>query len=406
MGGKRIYLAFWFLLLLFLGFLLLRIGKKIREREKVLKDLEKETIFLRVDTLRYGLKKNETIDNILQKVSILSQQERELIRKGLRESGLNFFTLKEGETLLFYQRDSQILSVDYRKDFLRTFRVYLSPLRSAMVYKKRESRLEVVRGAVTSSLYESVLKIGEKPELAVRFAEILEWDIDFWTEVSTGDSFIILTEKVYGGDQFFSYGDLWLAIFKGRVGNYFGVKFGGEYYDLKGRALRRAFLKSPLRFSHISSYFSRARRHPILKIIRPHRGVDYCAPTGTPVSALGDGVVTFAGWCGGYGRLVVIRHPNSYITKYGHLLRIKKGIRVGRRVKQGEVIGYVGSSGLATGPHLHFEVLKDGSWVNPLKIASPPSSPVPPELMAQFQAHTDSLCQILSSLGETTKIKN
>jgi murein DD-endopeptidase MepM/ murein hydrolase activator NlpD len=264
-----------------------------------------------------------------------------------------------------------------------------------MPYQRKEVKTERVKGKIASSLYESILRIGEKGELAVRFAEILEWDIDFWSDVQTEDSFQILVEKVYVDSKPVRYGKIYLVNYSGKIGNFYGINFNGNYYDREGKSLRRAFLKSPLRYSYISSYFSRARFHPILRVIRPHRGVDYVAPTGTPVSALGAGTVTFAGWRGGYGKLVVIRHPNGYVTKYGHLSRIRKGIYPGKNVRQGELIGYVGATGLATGPHLHFEVLKDNSWVNPLKLSSPPQEPVPPESMAHFIAFRDSLLKLV-----------
>lgn len=391
-GRRRIYLIiFFFLLLLFSLILLWRIGKRIKEREEILKRLEMESLPVEIDTLVYVLRRGETIDLLLTRVSPLTQSQRELVLKGLAGVGLNFRALQEGETLFLYQRNSLPEMVDYRKNYLKSFRVYLNPWRMAMPYRKKDCRVELVKGVIASSLYESILGIGERPELAVKFAEILEWDIDFWTEVQKGDSFIILTEKIYCDDQFFAYDKVLLAVYQGKIGKFYGINFQGNYYNWEGKALRRAFLKSPLRFSYISSRFSSARCHPILRVVRPHRGVDYVAPTGTPVSALGDGTITFAGWHGGYGRLVVIRHPNNYITKYGHLSGIKKGMRMGRKVKQGEIIGYVGSSGLATGPHLHFEILKNNSWVNPLKIVSPPTSSLPPELMAEFQAVRDSL---------------
>jgi murein DD-endopeptidase MepM/ murein hydrolase activator NlpD len=157
-----------------------------------------------------------------------------------------------------------------------------------------------------------------------------------------------------------------------------------DYYDEKGNSLRKVFLKSPLRYSRISSGFSKRRLHPILKIYRPHPGVDYAAPTGTPVVAVGDGRVISRRWKNGYGRFIAIRHNSRYVTTYGHLYRYASKIEVGSNVKQGQVIGYVGASGLATGPHLDFRMKKDGRFVNPLKNRLPAAQPVPPNYLSDF----------------------
>ncbi|MEW6676269.1 MAG: M23 family metallopeptidase, partial [Nitrospirota bacterium] len=158
-----------------------------------------------------------------------------------------------------------------------------------------------------------------------------------------------------------------------------------DYYDAEGKSLRRVFLKAPLSFRRLSSQFSRSRLHPILKIYRPHHGLDYSAPTGTPVSAVGDGTVTFSGYKRQYGKLVIIRHPNGYKTYYGHLSKIRKGIKRGIKVKQGQVIGYVGATGLATGPHLHYEIRINNKPVNPLVLKLPQGKKIPEKIMAEFR---------------------
>jgi len=359
----------------------------------ILKRLELEKI-IKTDTTFYVLKRGETIASLLSRIPFLTPELRKNVLDGLSLCGLDFNALKEGESCFLCRKGEILLSFTYCQNEERIFQIFF-PQGVAMPYQRKEVKTERVKGKIASSLYESILRIGEKGELAVRFAEILEWDIDFWSDVQTEDSFQILVEKIYVDSKPVRYGKIYLVNYSGKIGNFYGINFNGNYYDREGKSLRRAFLKSPLRYSYISSYFSRARFHPILRVIRPHRGVDYVAPTGTPVSALGAGTVTFAGWRGGYGKLVVIRHPNGYVTKYGHLSRIRKGIYPGKNVRQGELIGYVGATGLATGPHLHFEVLKDNSWVNPLKLSSPPQEPVPPESMAHFIAFRDSLLKLV-----------
>ena len=192
------------------------------------------------------------------------------------------------------------------------------------------------------------------------------------------------------------YLDIIAAYYKGEVGDYYGIYYrdpdGNEdYYNLKGQSLRKSLLKSQLRYSYISSYFSKRRYHPILKVWRPHHGLDYSAPVGTPVASIGHGTVTYKGWKGGYGNLVEIRHKNNFKTRYGHLSRFAKGLYKGKRVKMGELIGYVGSTGLSTGPHLHFEMHKNGAPINPLRVKIPRAPSVKKKYMADFQQRCDSL---------------
>ena len=171
-----------------------------------------------------------------------------------------------------------------------------------------------------------------------------------------------------------------------------------SYYDAAGKALKKAFLKAPLNFRRISSYFSTGRFHPVLKIYRPHHGLDYAAPAGTPVSAVGDGEVSFAGRKGQYGNLVVIKHRNGWKTYYGHLSKIEKGVWKGKYAEQGQVIGYVGATGLATGPHLHYEIRTGKKPVNPLKVKFPGGEPIPKSLMAGFEERKNKLDYQLASI--------
>ncbi len=258
------------------------------------------------------------------------------------------------------------------------------------------TKVMLVKGEIKSSLYESMLEIGEKPSLIANYTDILAWEIDFFTETQNGDSFFVLVEKKFEDSLLVDYGQIEGVRYKGQIGDFSGFYFvdpkgNRDYYDAKGQSLRKSFLKSPLRYSYISSYFSRGRYHPILKIVRPHKGIDYVAPSGTPVSAIGNGVVTYAGWYDGYGRFVELSHSQRFKSRYGHLSRFGGGIRTGRNVTQGQIIGYVGSTGLSTGPHLHFELLQNGSWVNPLKIIPPRAEPVKPEYYQGFIRVRDNL---------------
>lgn len=239
------------------------------------------------------------------------------------------------------------------------------------------------RGTIRNSLWESLLAEGASPDLVVRFADVFSWTFDFLTDCRTGDRFDVLAEAIYQGDQFKRHGEILAARYDGERGQVAGILFrpeGGKaaYYAPDGSSLQKAFLRSPLNYRRISSGFSHRRFHPVLKRYMPHLGIDYAAAPGTPVVTIGEGTVVFAGWKRGFGKIVEVKHPRSYLTTYGHLARFSQGIRTGTRVEQGQVIGYVGSTGLATGPHLDFRMKHGATYVNPLRIEIPSADPVPP----------------------------
>ncbi len=252
-----------------------------------------------------------------------------------------------------------------------------------------EREIHYVGGAIRDNLVNAIGAGKDNTLLALNLSDIFAWDIDFSTDLRKGDEFRIIVEGLYKDGQFRKYGDILSATFKNNGKDYAAYKFEhdteADYYDPDGNSLRKAFLKAPLNFRRISSSFTSRRLHPILKIYRPHHGIDYSAPKGTLVSVVGDGTVTFSGYKGQYGKLVIVRHPNGYRTYYGHLSRIKKNARRGSKVKQGDIIGSVGSTGLATGPHLHFEMRRNNKPVNPRTIKMPRGKPVPRKLMSSFQ---------------------
>ncbi len=263
-----------------------------------------------------------------------------------------------------------------------------------------QRRISHMAGIIQSNLVESMKDIV----LAVELSEIFAWQVDFNTDLRRGDTWRLVVEGLYLDGKFRRWGRILSAELSnnGRIYRAYWYedpqgRYSG-YYDEQGASLRRAFLKAPLSFKRISSGFSRRRFHPILKIYRPHLGVDYAAPKGTPVSAAGDGVVVFAGYKGQNGNLVIIKHPNGYRTYYGHLWKFARGIRKGRRVKQGQVIGYVGSTGLATGPHLDYRVKRNGRFINPLAMKLPPARRLPRRLMSSFKALRLAMDERLASI--------
>lgn len=236
--------------------------------------------------------------------------------------------------------------------------------------------LAAVRGRIVSTLSEAVAQEGENVALAIALADIFASDINFITDLREGDSFEVLVEKRFRGDAFAGYGRVLGARFVNRDKRHAAYLFHNEqgretYYDAKGENLRRQIMKAPLSFLRVTSRYSMARRHPVFGNVRPHQGIDYGAPSGTPIMAVGDGVVTAIGRAGGYGNQIIIRHDNGLESLYGHMSRFAKTMKKGKRVRQGQTIGYVGATGTATGPHLDFRIRKNGTFVNPGKLIIP-----------------------------------
>ena len=254
-----------------------------------------------------------------------------------------------------------------------------------------ETYLVKVEGEIHSSLFEAMDALGEKDPLTIALAEALAWEIDFYKDVREGDKFKVVVEKIYKGNQFIQYGRIQAVEYLRGEKIIKGIWYQGDYYNEKGISLRKAFLKSPLRFNRISSRFSLARRHPILGGMLPHYGVDYAAPPGTPIRAVADGTITSCGWNGGFGKQVILRHINGYATYYGHLSGFGPGIRNNKVVKQKQIIGYVGSTGLSTGPHLDYRMAKDGRFRNPLKESFPTGIPIRRVERENFQQRKDEM---------------
>lgn len=250
-------------------------------------------------------------------------------------------------------------------------------------------QLKSISGEINSSLWTTMQEKGVDPNMAVALSNIYQWSIDFYA-IQKGDAFKAIYEELSVDGKSISIGEIHSAVFSHNGKEYYAFRFNQgnitDYFDDKGENLRKEFLKAPLKFSRITSKFSNARMHPILRILRPHHGVDYAAPMGTPVHTIGNGTVLKASYAGGAGRLVSIRHRNGYTTSYMHLSGFGPGIHAGTSVSQGQVIGYVGSSGLSTGSHLDFRVYKNNVAINPLKMESPPALPVNERYKASFDS--------------------
>jgi len=267
-----------------------------------------------------------------------------------------------------------------------------SQWKAELVKRAVATRTQTVSGTISDNLFLDAMRAGLDDRTTMNLIDIFSYDIDFARDLQVGDNFRVLYDeqfdeagKLIGSTilaaEFVNRGEVYKAVrFQTRSGN-------SDYFSADGKSLRKAFLRSPVKFSRISSVFNLNRKHPILGYTRAHRGVDYAAPMGTPIRSVGDGKVLFAGNKSGYGRLVEIRHSNGNITTaYAHMKGFGSGIRTGAHVRQGEVIGYVGMTGLATGPHLHFEFRVAGQAVNPLSVKRPPANPVPSSEMDTFRS--------------------
>jgi len=327
-------------------------------------------------------------------------------------SHLDFRRLRPGESLEFHHDPAgTVTKVVYRQspvDIVEAERqgeAWTASRRDVPV----DRRVALVAGTLEGNLFDSMEALGEQAQLVLDFAEIFAWDFDFASDSQPGDRFRMLVEKVFTGEQFVRYGRVLVAEYesegKTHTGIYFRDKDGGGYYTPAGESLRRSFLKSPLEFTRVTSRYSYGRRHPILGGVRPHLAVDYAAPHGTPVWAVADGTVEFVGWEGGNGNTVILRHRANFKTMYNHLSGFGKGIRAGAAVKQRQVIAYVGSTGLSTGPHLDYRVIKDGRFVNPLKETFLPGKPVSSASRPAFTETRDSLLgQLRSALAAHSPI--
>ncbi|MBV1881754.1 MAG: peptidoglycan DD-metalloendopeptidase family protein [Pseudomonadales bacterium] len=271
-----------------------------------------------------------------------------------------------------------------------------------------EKHLAFAEASIDQSLFLSAQAAGLSDNTTMELANIFGWDVDFALDIRTGDSFSVLYEENYLEGEKVGYGKILVAKFSNNGKNLTAIRYEDEhgnadYYTPEGLSMRKAFLRSPIHFARISSRFNLRRMHPVLHKIRAHKGVDYAASRGTPIKATGDGKIIHAGRKGGYGKAVVIQHGQRYNTLYAHMSKFGRGIRKGKRVKQGQTIGYVGSSGLATGPHLHYEFRVNGVHKNPVTVKLPHAQPLAKKYRSDFQRSTRDLLSQLALRAQASK---
>lgn len=353
------------------------------------------------------VQRGDTVASLLSRLMVDDPQAAQFLR-GAREARVLYQHLIPGRTVraqttadgkllaLRYQNGARVLSVERNGD---AFSAADEPV-------QLERRVLMKSGVIRSSLFAATDAAGLADAVATQLADIFSTDIDFYKDLRKGDRFSVVYEMYHDQGEPVRSGRVLTAEFISQGKTYQAVWFQyaedrGGYYTPEGRNIRKAFLRSPLEFSRITSGFTNSRFHPVLQQWRAHKGIDYAAPTGTRVKATGDGIVEFAGRQGAYGNLVVLRHQSQYTTWYGHLSGFARGMRKGLRVAQSDVIGYVGATGLVTGPHLHYEFRTNGVHQNPLRVVLPSAPPIMAEQKPAFDAAAAPLVQYLALLRTT-----
>ena len=335
-----------------------------------------------LSTIDVIVARNDTLDRIFRRLKLNLADLASLRSLPRVRDALD--SLKPGESLHFEHKDGSLYALERRLNESETLKVSRDPaagLRADVLHNPLETRMRTVHGVIDSSLFEAVEAAGAHDQTAVALADIFAWDVDFVLDVRPGDAFVVTYPEIYRDGAYVRDGPIQAAEFVNQGRAFRAVRYsdpdgGSHYYTADGKSLHKAFLRAPLEFTRVSSRFNSARYHPILNLIRAHKGVDYAAPMGTPVKAAGDGRIRFVGLKGGYGNVVEIEHSASVVTVYGHLSRFARGTRVGAHVTQGLVIAYVGMTGLATGPHLHYEYRVNGVFKNPQTVALPGADPI------------------------------
>ena len=321
--------------------------------------------------------------------------------------------LKPDQELHFQISERQLNELKYDINLTDTLHITrIDNIYSAEIkITELETRVSEASGIIENSLFLTAQAAGLSDNLTMQLIELYGWDIDFALDIRKGDSFYVYYEEHFKNGKKVQDGPILAAEFINQDQAFRAMRYTHEdghtdYYSDTGHSMRKAFLRTPVNFTRISSRFNSRRKHPVLNKIRAHRGVDYAAPTGTVIKSTGDGVVTFAGNKGGYGKVVILRHGEKYTTVYGHMSRYSRGIKKGIRVKQGQTIGYVGMTGLATGPHLHYEFRINGVHRNPLTVKLPKALRIPDNIMQDFRTQTVPLLTQLENQNNKITARN
>ena len=343
------------------------------------------------------VKSGDSLATIFNKLDISAQQLHALLEQG--GAAHNLKKIHPGQKLRVLTDEKQgLVKLSYPIDKLSTLEVNRNgeEFDISTTHRTPERREVSASATINSSLFLAANKAGMSDNITMELAGIFGWDIDFALDIRKGDSFTVLYEEIYLDGEHIDNGEILAAEFVNQGKRYQAVRYtdaGGrtDYYALNGESMRKTFLRTPVEFSRISSRFSTGRKHPILNKIRAHKGVDYAASTGTPIKSTANGKIIHIGKKGGYGNTIIVQHGTRYSTLYAHMSKYRGGLKNGSRVRQGQTIGYIGSSGLATGPHLHYELRVDGTHRDPLRVKLPGADPLNKKYMADFSTRAETL---------------
>ncbi len=346
-----------------------------------------------LDTIEVIVRRNDTLDAIFRKLELSLTDLANL--RALAGARALIDRLVPGESLRLTHRDGALVTLERNLSLTEQLKVTREAdgFRADVSARPIEARAVVAHGVIDSSLFDAAQEAGMQDQTVLQLAQIFGWDIDFAQGLRAGDTFTVSYQRLYQQGRYLQDGPILAASFSNQGREVRAVRYrtpdgNDRYYSPDGRSMQKVFLRAPLEFRRVSSRFSRARYHPILDLVRAHQGVDYAAPTGTPVRAAGDGRVRFRGTRGGYGNLLEIDHGGGIVTIYGHLSRFAPTARVGAHVEQGQTVAYVGMTGLATGPHLHYEYRLNGRYLDPQHVKLPDATPLDPALTPDFQRQT------------------
>ena len=356
------------------------------------------------------VKKGDNLSLIFSRAGLTPQQLHQVLSLGKETKALT--RIYPGNKLRFnISDDKQLKALSYDIDQTETLHITQRSDNNGYTTTTEKHHIDVrtanSSGIINSSLFLGAQKAGLSDNLTMELAGIFGWDIDFALDIRKGDSFSVVYEELYLEGKKLRNGKILAAEFNNNGKSYQAVRYtdskgDSDYYSPDGKSMRKAFLRTPVEFSRISSRFNLKRKHPVLNKIRAHKGVDYAAPRGTPIRATGDGKIVHRGNKGGYGKTVIIQHGSRYSTLYAHMNNYARGMRNGKHVKQGQIIGYIGSTGLATGPHLHYEFRLNGAVRNPLTVKLPDAGPLPKKYRADFNNKSRPLLAQLNALNRNT----
>lgn len=350
------------------------------------------------------VKAGDSLASIFLRNGFSSRDVHEITRT---EHGKQLAEIFPGHRLAFTKLGNTLETLTYSTDRLTSYTFHRDGDQfTAIKQVFQPDRVTTYKhSSIDSSLFVASQRAGLPDNLTMRLAQIFQWDIDFVLDIRPGDEFFVLFEELYFEGEFVGYGDILAAEFVNQGRRYRAVQYQTQsgrkdYFTPDGISMRKAFLRAPVEFSKISSRFNMRRLHPVRKTVRPHRGIDYAAPIGTPILAAGDGRINTATRNRANGRYIIINHGQQFVTKYLHLSKFARGIKAGKRVKQGQVIGYVGATGLVTGPHLHYEFLVNGVHMNPRTVALPKAKSIAKGELPQFALATRQHMLLLTTFSQ------